>query len=73
MYLSTNRDDEDARHFSQMVWADTTKIGCGKIIFKDGRPGIDPQERYIYFIVCNYGPGGNLETEKVYDTNSIYG
>lgn len=47
---------EAAAHFSQMIWANTTHVGCGRTNFQ-GKT----------FIVCNYGPAGNRRNEKVFE------
>ncbi|KAF2902256.1 hypothetical protein ILUMI_03931 [Ignelater luminosus] len=47
-------------HFTQVVWAETTHIGCGRTSFSGG---MGPYSVYIY---CNYGIGGNLEGAPVY-------
>lgn len=46
-------------YLTQLVWAETTHIGCG----------VSRYSIYI-FIVCNYGPGGNIEGEPVYQIGS---
>ncbi|CAH8607948.1 unnamed protein product [Schistosoma guineensis] len=43
-------------HYTQMVWAKTTDIGCG----------VASCPTYGLSIVCNYGPGGNWNNEKPY-------
>jgi len=40
----------DAGHFSQVVWKDSKLLGTGKAFAKDGR----------VFVVCNYHPAGNM-------------
>jgi len=42
-------------HFTQVVWATTTDIGCG--VTKNG------EQTYV---VCNYGPAGNMQGGQVY-------
>ncbi|KAF5308252.1 hypothetical protein FQR65_LT06245 [Abscondita terminalis] len=46
-------------HFTQMVWAETTHIGCGRTIFGSG-----PSTKMS--IYCNYGTGGNVLNRGVY-------
>ncbi|CAG0925226.1 unnamed protein product, partial [Notodromas monacha] len=41
-------------HYTQVVWATTTKVGCGYILYLP--PG---ETTYKQFYVCNYSPGGN--------------
>lgn len=38
-------------HFTQVVWKDSSKVGCGKAKAKDGK----------VFVVCNYDPPGNFQ------------
>jgi hypothetical protein len=46
-------------HFTQMAWAKTNKLGCGRSTYVDG--GFTNE-----YLVCNYGPAGNVQGEKVY-------
>ena len=47
-------------HYTQMVWAETSKIGCGSISWTEGR--------FIkQFLVCNYGPAGNTLRRPMYE------
>ncbi|SPO00229.1 uncharacterized protein DNG_03076 [Cephalotrichum gorgonifer] len=48
---------EEWGHLSQIVWAGTTKIGCGVSLCKDGKLSSSPNE---YITVCNYSPAGNV-------------
>jgi len=46
-----------------MVWQDTTDVGCGWTQFKyRGFPSY-----FENFLVCNYGPSGNIWGQPVYD------
>lgn len=53
------RHYESWRDFAQMVWDETTEIGCMSMACSaglDNKPdGVPP-----YFTVCNYRPRGNL-------------
>lgn len=40
-------------HYSQMIWAQTTLIGCGYSYYKTAG-------QYKKLYVCNYAPGGNV-------------
>lgn len=42
-------------HYTQMVWRNTTELGCG--VAWCGENGI---------LICNYNPGGNVSGEKPY-------
>ncbi|XP_034179968.2 venom allergen 3-like [Osmia lignaria lignaria] len=46
--------------YTQLVWAKTNRLGCGKMKYKIGS--------YMYlFVVCNYGPSGKFLTDPVYE------
>ena len=46
-------------HYTQMVWARTSKIGCGSISWREGA--------FIkQYMVCNYGPAGNTLRRPMY-------
>ncbi|XP_060684316.1 C-type lectin domain family 18 member A-like [Hemiscyllium ocellatum] len=42
------------QHYTQLVWATTSKVGCGKhTCFQDGE--------WMDIVICAYSPGGNWE------------
>lgn len=43
-----------------MVWAKTTKIGCGLIKYREDGD-------FVTYLVCNYGEAGNVEDEPLYE------
>jgi uncharacterized protein YkwD len=45
-------------HYTQLVWAGSTAIGCG---VKTGCPGT-----FSSVVVCNYGPAGNFVGQRPY-------
>ncbi|MGD0192982.1 MAG: CAP family protein [Rhizomicrobium sp.] len=53
--VSTSGDWHAVAHYTQLVWRNTTDVGCG--IASGG--GND-------YLVCQYSPQGNLETQQVY-------
>ncbi|CAG9795124.1 unnamed protein product [Diatraea saccharalis] len=58
-------------HYSQLVWGETSQVGCGYTFY------YDPSRGYTKLYVCNYGPGGNVigsnPYEKGYPSCSSYG
>uniref|UniRef100_UPI0037E7259D peptidase inhibitor 16-like n=1 Tax=Semicossyphus pulcher TaxID=241346 RepID=UPI0037E7259D len=60
-----NSCDEDKMcgHYTQMVWADTHRVGCAVHHCND-MEGLNWGK--TYFLVCNYYPTGNYEGERPY-------
>ena len=54
-------------HYTQIVWASTSKIGCGIMQYFDNTTVITNLP-YKMVYVCNYGPAGNLVNAPVYTT-----
>nr|CAD7256847.1 unnamed protein product [Timema shepardi] len=52
-------NSEVVGHYTQVVWADTTLVGCGLIYYPDGVWN-------IYYMACNYGPAGNIIGDSLY-------
>ncbi|KAK5644273.1 hypothetical protein RI129_008118 [Pyrocoelia pectoralis] len=50
-------------HFTQLVWAKTTHLGCARTVFGNG----DETGIYLY---CNYGPGGNQLGGAIYKSGA---
>ncbi|GBN49162.1 hypothetical protein AVEN_269786-1, partial [Araneus ventricosus] len=42
-----------------IVWATSWRIGCGEAVYKES--GLNK-----YLLVCNYGPGGNIDGGEMY-------
>ena len=40
-------------HFTQLVWAQAWKIGCGRIVYKP-----EGKKRFENLFICNYGLAG---------------
>ncbi|KAM9856051.1 uncharacterized protein ACBR49_002176 [Aulostomus maculatus] len=60
-----NSCDEDKMcgHYTQMVWADTHRVGCAFHLC-NSMEGLDWER--VSFLVCNYYPAGNYEGERPY-------
>ncbi|XP_052740757.1 uncharacterized protein LOC112053559 [Bicyclus anynana] len=60
-YYNQSREQK-TNYFTQLIWADTDKVGCGKARFfvKTAKPII------IDRLVCNFAPKGNLHGKPVY-------
>lgn len=54
---------EDTGHFTQLVWSETTEIGCG---YKNCG------SYWGYYVVCNYSPPGNVGLVGGSDPNYFY-
>lgn len=49
-------------HFTQVIWADTWKIGCGYSVYQPADRRFKTQQLYT----CNYGPAGNYQDSPIY-------
>ncbi|XP_017887546.1 venom allergen 3-like [Ceratina calcarata] len=58
----TGQNFEKVGHYTQLVWANSYRLGCGKITYK--APGSQWTSLYL---VCNYGPGGNYINSPIYE------
>jgi hypothetical protein len=47
---------EKLRHYTQMVWRNTTQVGCAGVDGRDGK----------YRLVCRYSPPGNVMGQSVF-------
>ncbi|CAH0407271.1 unnamed protein product [Chilo suppressalis] len=53
-------------HYTQMAWSESTHLGCAVSQFSEG--GWNK-----YFVVCNYGPAGNMLGSPPYRSGSPVG
>lgn len=60
---------KEVGHFTQVIWAKSTHVGCGYVRFvaegaaADGYP-------YQVFVACNYGPAGNMLGAPIYSVKA---
>ncbi|KAL0882259.1 hypothetical protein ABMA27_000790 [Loxostege sticticalis] len=59
-YYNQSRDWK-TNHFTQLIWAETDRIGCGRARFY-----VDQKESIIERLVCNFAPRGNINGKPVY-------
>ncbi|KAG8177961.1 hypothetical protein JTE90_014704 [Oedothorax gibbosus] len=52
------------RHFSQVNWATSFRVGCGYVLYKSGQDITSQVLTRLY--VCNYGPAGNVYGDSVW-------
>ena len=57
--VAKNECTQMCGHYTQIVWKDTTKLGCA-------RARCDPPNQDYYMVVCNYDPPGNYVGERPY-------
>jgi len=50
-------------HYTQVVWAETTELGCGWSYYKEGG-----WQRSL--VVCNYAKGGNMQGGTMYEAGT---
>ena len=53
-------------HYTQLVWADTTTVGCGKTYCTTGSPFKGAPTPNWTFVVCDYNPEGNFNGNRPY-------
>ena len=59
---NTCRKGKDCGHYTQLVWAETTEVGCSVHTCFDA----DNDDTQTDLWVCRYDPPGNIEGEKPY-------
>ncbi len=52
--------NEATGHFTQLVWAATTDVGCGWVKWHEGK-------WYRKMMICNYGSAGNQIGSPIYN------
>uniref|UniRef100_A0A0A9XFB8 Venom allergen 3 n=1 Tax=Lygus hesperus TaxID=30085 RepID=A0A0A9XFB8_LYGHE len=57
---SYNSDGADVDELTQLLWSNTTRVGCADVIYSTHN------DEVIRQLVCNYGPAGNILGRPVY-------
>ncbi|XP_038223192.1 uncharacterized protein LOC119840576 [Zerene cesonia] len=57
-YYNMSRNSK-SNYFTQLIWAKTNKVGCGRARFYIN---LQPVDR----LVCNFSPGGNVQRRPLY-------
>ncbi len=60
---STNTCSSICGHYTQVVWRNTTSVGCAEKTCTTGSPFGSGS---WYFVVCDYNPPGNFTGQKPY-------
>ena len=55
-YKPIGNDWAKSGHYTQVIWKNSTEVGCGSALSKSG----------AFFFVCNYDPPGNYIGQKPY-------
>jgi len=63
-YTSPGKNGAMVGHFTQVIWADTHKVGCGYVKFYGSQPL--GKAYYNNYYVCNYGRAGNTPNKPIY-------
>ena len=62
----TNTTGKIVGHYTQVVWKDTTKVGCGKAISKKYTFFNNSKDVYYEWVVCRYSTPGNIIGKRPY-------
>lgn len=63
--ISDFQDRTYVGHFTQVVWANTSQVGCGWITYDDPEGSVTWHNIHMF---CNYVVGGNMNGASVFET-----
>lgn len=55
-------------HFTQVVWKNSTQLGCGAA---QGKAMIDGTNYNAFYVVCRYNPRGNMDMPGEFQANVL--
>nr|XP_054763470.1 uncharacterized protein LOC129270086 [Lytechinus pictus] len=58
--VADNSCSAECGHYTQVTWAESRRVGCGR----NYCPDLQNAFPNAWYIVCTYGPAGNVGTEK---------
>lgn len=64
-YAANSCGSPECGHYTQIVWRDTTQLGCAQTQCSSGSPFGSKFPNWT-FIVCDYSPPGNYSGERPY-------
>ncbi|ENN75482.1 scoloptoxin SSD976 [Dendroctonus ponderosae] len=59
IYNQWDKTSESSGHYTQLIWAKTTHIGCGLSQTRN-------HKKLTFYLVCNYGLQGNIKQKPIY-------
>ncbi|XP_023948785.1 uncharacterized protein LOC112053560 [Bicyclus anynana] len=66
---STLTSSEHYDDFTQLIWAESSRVGCGGVIFKEiNTESLTVQKKTVYRLICNFSPSGNVIGKSVYNS-----
>ncbi|XP_050685197.1 uncharacterized protein LOC126979730 isoform X2 [Leptidea sinapis] len=65
-YRRSSMSSEHYNFFTQLVWAETSQVGCGGVKFQEVIDDNSNRKRTVYRLVCNFLPSGNIVGQPVY-------
>ena len=65
-YYENNISGHQVGHYTQLMWTDTTKVGCGKAFSEEKIYFNGVENVQVEYVVCRYAPWGNIQGEKPY-------
>ena len=65
-YYENSISGHQVGHYTQLMWTDTTKVGCGKALSEKKIYNNGIEDVKVEYVVCRYSPWGNISGQKPY-------